>query len=63
MPWKTKFLMNQIIQKLKVYLKKDITMLIKHLKRSDAMENKMLVESNGTEVDSGPRKEYHNVDK
>ena len=54
MPWKTKFLMKQIIQKLKVYPKKDITMLIKHLKRSDAMENEMLVESNGTEVDSGP---------
>ena len=34
-------------------------MSIKHLKGSDAMENEMLVESNGTEVDSGPQKEYH----
>ena len=63
MPWKTKFLMKQIIQKLKVYPKKDITMLIKHLKRSDAMINEMLVESNGAEFNSGPQKGYHNVDK
>ena len=38
-------------------------MLINHLKRSDSMENKILDESNGTEVDSGPQKGYHNVDK
>ena len=38
-------------------------MFIKHLKGSDAMENDMLVESIGTEVNSGPQKEYHNDDK
>ena len=55
--------MKQMIQRLTVYLKKDITMLINHFERLDSMENKILVESNGTEVDSGPQKGYHNVDK